>query len=143
MSAARVLVALTDAGVELRAEAERIRFVAPRGAVSEQLRAESIAAAPALHMVASARWRTDLLTWTEARRDAWAERAAILTFDAGLSVELAERVAYLEAAAPSPAPPAEAPCQACGLFDSSIASGLGSCPGCGAVPRLSWPWSVS
>jgi hypothetical protein len=109
--------------------------------VGPDLRAGLPAVAPALHLVASGRWRAELASWTEDRREAWEERAAILAFDGGLAVELAERVAYLETAATLPAPPPGAPCRACGTFGSAIASGLGSCPGCGAVPRLAWPWS--
>lgn len=141
MSAARALVALAAAGVEVRAEGPALRLVGGRGAIGPELRAELPAVAPALHLVASGSWRTDIETWPAALVEAWEERAAILTFDGGLAVELAERVAYLETAAPPPAPPPEAPCRECGTFGPSVASGLGSCPGCGAVPRLAWPWS--
>jgi hypothetical protein len=144
MSAAEQLAGLLGSGVELALEGDRVRLREPRpGLLRPEHRPAILACSLLLLALASGRWRTEISTWTEDRRHAWAKQAAILTFDGGLAVERSERVAYLEAAAlpPPPAPPPEAPCCACGTFDSAIASGLGSCPGCGAVPRLAWPWS--
>jgi hypothetical protein len=39
-------------------------------------------------------WRHELETWDEEDRFAWEERAAIMQFDGGLSLEAAEKAAF-------------------------------------------------
>ncbi len=46
----------------------------------------------------SSPWRIELAGWTDARREAWEERAGIMEFDGGLSRNEAEHRAFVEGA---------------------------------------------
>ena len=145
MSAAAVVAGLLGAGVEVRAEGDRVRLREPRPGLLRPEHAPAVRACRLpLLAIASGRWRAELETWTAVPRDEWEERTAAYTFGAGISAELAERVAFLEVSAlpDPPAVPPEAPCPECGVFGPEVASGLGSCEACGWVPRLAWPWSA-
>lgn len=93
--AAKALIALAEAGVVLLLDAGRLRFRAPTGAVTDDLRADVAACRPALVALVAAggalpvergSWPDPWLTEVE-------ERAGILQFDGGLSREVAEREA--------------------------------------------------
>jgi hypothetical protein len=92
--------------------------------------------------VAPPAWRELVASWPESRREAWAERAAILEYGGGLAREQAEQRACADVGASVASPVlAPAPCPACGVPGQVAASGLGFCEGCGWVPRLEWEWS--
>ena len=51
---------------------------------------------PVVSTVSPETWRLELETWDEEDRFAWEERVAIMLADAGLSLEQAERAAFLD-----------------------------------------------
>jgi hypothetical protein len=93
MTPGDVLVALAEAGAALWAEGDALRFRAPPGALSADLRAAAGGCRSAL--VALVRsggcLPADVRRWPETWRDAFEERAGILQFEAGRPRELAER----------------------------------------------------
>ena len=89
---------LIAAGVDLQYAAGRLRFRAPKGALTEELR-ESVGALRSALIVlveggAVLPWVVS--DWPEAERDAFEERVAIREFDGGAKRDDAEREAERE-----------------------------------------------
>ncbi len=95
MTPADVIVALVEAGAVLWTEGDALRFRAPAGALSAELRAAAGRCRPAL--VALVRSGTSLpvevCRWPEPWREAFEERAGMLQFEGNCNQEAAEREA--------------------------------------------------
>ena len=93
MSAGDVLIALAETAVVLWFEDERLRFRAPIGAVTEELRARVVACRPALIVLlrAGAMRPREVADWSQDDRLERLEREGILEFEGGLDHEVAER----------------------------------------------------
>ncbi len=94
MTAQRLLEALHGAGVELRLDGGRLRYRAPPGALTPDLRAAAAEHRDMLVELLTAEARGGLPAWTAAWPEPWAteleERAAIMEFDGGLPRPVAE-----------------------------------------------------
>lgn len=95
MMAANALIAFAEAGVVLVVDAGRLRFRAPTGALTDDLRADVAACRPALVALVAAGGvlPVERGSWPEPWRTEVEERAGILQFDGGLSRDVAEREA--------------------------------------------------
>ena len=95
MTAAEVLTSLVDAGVVVWAEGDRLRFSAPTGALTVELRAHAARLRPSLIALVRSGvvLPADLEAWSESVAHEREERAGILEFDAGMTRPAAEREA--------------------------------------------------
>ena len=86
MTPADVLLALVEAGAVLWVEADRLRFRAPAGALSDELRAQAGVCRAALVALVRAGGvlPPEVGAWPEPWREAFEERAGIVEFDGGL-----------------------------------------------------------
>ena len=97
MTVAATLLALVEAGVTLWVDGDRLRYRAPVGALSPELRERANASRGALIALlrAGACLPLSLRAWPEADREAYEELAGHLEFDGGASRVDAERTAEL------------------------------------------------
>jgi hypothetical protein len=95
MTAPDAILALAEAGAALWIEDDRLRFWAPAGAITEELRAKVAACRPALVALVRAGGvlPLDRGAWPEPWRFEVEERAGIAEFEGGLRREDAEREA--------------------------------------------------
>ena len=95
MNAPSVILALVEADVVLWVEGGRLRFRAPEGALTAELRSQAAACRSALVALvdAGAVLPADHGAWSAELRELWEERSAVMEFDGGLVRELAEREA--------------------------------------------------
>ena len=95
MNAVGILEKLVEAGAVVWTEAERVRFRAPAGAISDELRAAAGSCRSALRALvdAGAVLPVDRATWPVDTLDDFEERAAIMQFDGGLTRDRAEHEA--------------------------------------------------
>lgn len=95
MTPADVLLACVEAEIVLWLDGDRLRFRAPEGALTVQLRSHVAAGRGALVALlrSGAVLPVPVAGWPEDRRADFEERAAIMEFDGGLVREVAEREA--------------------------------------------------
>lgn len=95
MTPGDALIALAEAGAVMWLEAGRLRYRAPAGALSDELRARVGACRPALVALVAAGGTLPVARsdWVEPWRSEVEERAGVLQFDGGLVREAAEREA--------------------------------------------------
>jgi len=99
---ADVLLALLDAGAVVWEVGGRLRYRAPAGALTEELRAAAAVCRGSLLVLvrAGAVLPADRAAWPTARRDAFEERAGFIEFDGGrpraVAEQEAERLVRLE-----------------------------------------------
>ena len=95
MTAPSVLLALVEAGVVLWVEDGRLRFRAPDGALTAEIRdgAARCGAALVALVEAGAVLPAGRDAWSVQLHERWEERAAVMEFEGGLVRELAEREA--------------------------------------------------
>lgn len=93
MTAEEILLALVVARVDVVSQAGNLRFRAPMGVLTDELRARIAEHRPALMALvqrgAVLPWR--VVDWPEDARGSYEERAAIREFDGGATREDAER----------------------------------------------------
>lgn len=95
MTPGDALIALAEVGAVLWLEAGRLRYRAPAGALSDELRGRVAACRPALVVLVAAGGALPVARgdWLEPWCSEVEERAGVLQFDGGLAREVAEREA--------------------------------------------------